>query len=217
MVTATAGREHTIPDDAPDFVKRVTSMLMAGDGDLLPVSALPVDGVFPVGTAKYEKRSIAQQIPIFDPDVCIDCGRCAAVCPHATIRMKVYDPAALTGAPPEFKSKAFRSKDVTGMAMTIQVAPDDCTGCGVCVDMCPAKSKSAVGHKAINMEPAAAHREVERRSWDFFLAAPRARPRRPAPRLGQRRPGTAAAVRVLRRLRRLRRDALHQARHPTVR
>ena len=94
------------------------------------------------------------------------------MCPHATIRMKVYDPAALAGAPDEFKSKAFRSKDVSGMAMTIQVAPDDCTGCGVCVDMCPAKSKSAVRHKAINMEPAAAHREVERRSWDFFLALP---------------------------------------------
>ena len=171
-VTATTRREHTMPDDAPEFVKRVTSLLMAGDGDLLPVSALPVDGVFPTGTAKYEKRSIAQEIPIFDPDVCIDCGRCAAVCPHATIRMKVYDPAALAGAPDGFKSKAFRSKDVSGMAMTIQVAPDDCTGCGVCVDMCPAKSKTEVRHKAINMEPAAAHREVERRSWDFFLSLP---------------------------------------------
>ena len=147
-------------------------MLMAGDGDLLPVSALPVDGVFPTGTAKYEKRSIAQEIPIFDPDVCIDCGRCAAVCPHATIRMKVYDPAELAGAPDGFRSKAFRSKDVSGMALTIQVAPDDCTGCGVCVDMCPAKSKSEVRHKAINMEPAAAHRETERRSWDFFLTLP---------------------------------------------
>ena len=171
-VTATARRGQTIPDDAPDFVKRVTSLLMAGDGDLLPVSALPVDGVFPTGTARYEKRSIAQEIPIFDPDICIDCGRCAAVCPHATIRMKVYDPAELAGAPDGFRSKAFRSKDVSGMAMTIQVAPDDCTGCGVCVDMCPAKSKSEVRHKAINMEPAAAHRETERQSWDFFLTLP---------------------------------------------
>ena len=172
VVTATARREHAIPEDAPEFVKRVTSMLMAGDGDLLPVSALPVDGVFPTGTAKYEKRSIAQEIPIFDPDICIDCGRCAAVCPHATIRMKVYDPAELAGAPDGFRSKSFRSKDVSGMSMTIQVAPDDCTGCGVCVDMCPAKSKSEVRHKAINMEPAAAHRETERRSWEFFLALP---------------------------------------------
>jgi pyruvate-ferredoxin/flavodoxin oxidoreductase len=172
VATATARRQHTIPDDAPEFVKRVTALLMAGDGDLLPVSALPVDGVFPTGTAKYEKRSIAQEIPIFDPEICIDCGRCAAVCPHATIRMKVYDAIALAGAPDGFKTKAFRSKDVSGMSMTIQVAPDDCTGCGVCVDVCPAKSKSEVRHKAINMEPAAAHREAERRSWEFFLALP---------------------------------------------
>jgi pyruvate-ferredoxin/flavodoxin oxidoreductase len=171
-VTATARREHSIPGDAPEFVKRVTALLMAGDGDLLPVSALPVDGVFPTGTAKYEKRSLAQEIPIFDPGICIDCGRCAAVCPHATIRMKVYDPVELAGAPDGFKTKAFRSKDVSGMSMTIQVAPDDCTGCGVCVDVCPAKSKSEVRHKAINMEPAAAHRETERRSWEFFLALP---------------------------------------------
>ncbi len=171
-VTATARREHRVPDEAPEFVKRVTSMLLAGDGDLLPVSALPVDGVFPTGTARYEKRSIAQEIPIFDADICIDCGRCAAVCPHATIRMKVYDPAELAAAPDGFKSKAFRSKDVSGMAMTIQVAPDDCTGCGVCVDVCPAKSKSEVRHKAINMEPAASHRETERLSWEFFLTLP---------------------------------------------
>ena len=171
-VTATVRREHRLPDDAPEFVKRVTAQLLAGDGDLLPVSALPVDGVFPTGTSKYEKRSIAQEIPIFDPDICIDCGRCAAVCPHATIRMKVYDPTELAGAPDGFKSKAFRSKDVSGMAMTIQVAPDDCTGCGVCVDVCPAKSKSEVKHKAINMEPAADHRDAERLSWDFFLTLP---------------------------------------------
>jgi pyruvate-ferredoxin/flavodoxin oxidoreductase len=171
-VNATTRRGYTIGDDAPEFVKRVTSVLLAGDGDLLPVSALPVDGVFPTGTSKYEKRSIAHEIPIFDPEICIDCGRCAAVCPHATIRMKVYDPAVLTDAPDGFRSKAFRSKDVTGMAMTIQVAPDDCTGCGVCVDVCPAKSKSEVRHKAINMEPAGDHRDTERRSWEFFLKIP---------------------------------------------
>ena len=171
-VTTTVRREHRVPDDAPDFVKRVTALLMAGDGDLLPVSALPVDGMFPTGTAQYEKRAIAQEIPIFDPDICIDCGQCAIVCPHATIRMKVYDPSALAGAPEGFRSKEFRSKDISGIAMTIQVAPDDCTGCGVCVDVCPAKSKSEVRHKAINMEPAAAHREVERQAWDFFLSIP---------------------------------------------
>jgi pyruvate-ferredoxin/flavodoxin oxidoreductase len=171
-VTSTTSRHDPIPSDAPEFVRRVTAMLLAGEGDLLPVSALPADGVFPTGTAKYEKRSIAAEIPIFDPDVCIDCGRCAAVCPHASIRMKVYDASALEHAPAGFRSKAFRSKDVTGQWMTIQVAPDDCTGCGVCVDVCPAKSKSEVRHKAINMSPAGEHREVERVSWDFFLTIP---------------------------------------------
>ncbi|HEX4982119.1 MAG TPA: pyruvate:ferredoxin (flavodoxin) oxidoreductase [Ilumatobacteraceae bacterium] len=171
-VTSTTSRHLPIPSDAPEFVRRVTAMLLAGEGDLLPVSALPADGVFPTGTAKYEKRSIAAEIPIFDPDVCIDCGRCAAVCPHASIRMKVYDPSVLDGAPAGFRSKAFRSKDVEGQWMTIQVAPDDCTGCGVCVDVCPAKSKSEVRHKAINMSPAGDHREVERVSWDFFLTIP---------------------------------------------
>jgi pyruvate-ferredoxin/flavodoxin oxidoreductase len=164
--------EHTIADDAPDFVQRVTSRLMAGQGDLLPVSALPVDGTFPTGTAKYEKRSIAKEIPIWDPDVCIDCGKCAIVCPHATIRMKVYDPAALDDAPESFLSKGFRSKDLADHRLTIQVAPDDCTGCGVCVDVCPAKSKTEVRHKAINMEPAAVHRDVERERWDFFEEIP---------------------------------------------
>ena len=113
-VTATDPARARVPADAPEFVKRVTAPLLAGEGDLLPVSALPVDGVFPTGTAKYEKRSIAYEIPIFDPDICIDCGRCAAVCPHATIRMKVYDPSRLAGAPDGFRSKAFRSKDVQG-------------------------------------------------------------------------------------------------------
>jgi pyruvate-ferredoxin/flavodoxin oxidoreductase len=161
-----------IPDDAPDFVQRVTSRLIAGAGDRLPVSALPVDGTFPLGTAAYEKRAIAREIPIFDPDICIDCGKCAIVCPHATIRMKVYEPDALDGAPESFKSKPFRSKDIEGYRMTIQVAPDDCTGCGVCVDVCPAKSKTEVRHKAINMEPVLDHREVERVNWDFFQSIP---------------------------------------------
>ncbi|HYN37255.1 MAG TPA: pyruvate:ferredoxin (flavodoxin) oxidoreductase, partial [Actinomycetota bacterium] len=165
-------RETIIPDDAPDFVKRVTSRLIAGEGDLLPVSAFPVDGTFVTGTAKYEKRSIAKEIPIWDPDICIDCGKCAIVCPHATIRMKVYDPELLADAPDTFQSKDFRSKELAGHRMTIQVAPDDCTGCGVCVDVCPAKSKSEVRHKAINMEPVTEHRHAERPNWDFFLDIP---------------------------------------------
>ena len=157
-------------DDVPDFVARVTARLLAGEGDLLPVSALPVDGTFPTGTARYEKRSIAQEIPIWDPDICIDCGKCAAACPHAAIRMKVFEPPALDGAPPTFKSKGFRSKDIAGFRMTIQVAPDDCTGCGVCVDVCPAKSKTDASHRSINMEPAVDHRSAERPAWDFFLS-----------------------------------------------
>ena len=165
-------REPAIPDSAPDFVKRVTSKLMAGEGDLLPVSALPVDGTFMTGTAQYEKRSIAKEIPIWDPDICIDCGKCAIVCPHATIRMKVYDPEFLNGAPETFQSKDFRSKELPGHRLTIQVAPDDCTGCGVCVDVCPAKSKTEVRHKAINMEPMMEHRDTERPNWDFFLDIP---------------------------------------------
>jgi pyruvate-ferredoxin/flavodoxin oxidoreductase len=162
----------SLPEVLPDFVERVTARLMAGEGDLLPVSALPVDGTFPTGTAQYEKRAIAQEIPIWDPDICIDCGKCAIVCPHGTIRMKVFEPDALAGAPTGFKWKEFRSKDISGFRMTIQVAPEDCTGCGVCVDVCPAKSKTEVRHKSINMEPVAAHREAERIAWDFFLSIP---------------------------------------------
>jgi pyruvate-ferredoxin/flavodoxin oxidoreductase len=157
-----------VPDDVPDFVARITSRLMAGDGDLLPVSALPVDGTFPTGTTKYEKRAIAQMIPIWDPAICIDCGKCAMVCPHATIRMKVFPSSAVEAAPADFLHKEFRSRDLPEHRLTIQVAPDDCTGCGVCVDVCPAKSKTDTSHKAINMEPVAEHRDVERSRWDFF-------------------------------------------------
>jgi pyruvate-ferredoxin/flavodoxin oxidoreductase len=158
-----------VPDTAPDFVRDVTARLMAGEGDLLPVSALPVDGTFPTGTTKYEKRAIAQMIPIWDEPICIDCGKCAMVCPHAAIRMKVYPDAATPVSPVGFASKEFKSRDLPGHRLTIQVAPDDCTGCGVCVDVCPAKSKSDVGHKAINMEAYLDHRDVERERWDAFL------------------------------------------------
>ncbi len=154
--------------DQREFVSRITSALIAGQGDQLPVSALPVDGTFPTGTTKYEKRAIAQQIPVWDPDICIDCGKCAMVCPHATIRMKVFPTAAVADAPAGFLSKEFRSRDLLDHRLTIQVAPDDCTGCGVCVDVCPAKSKTEVRHKAINMEPVEDHRDVERPRWDFF-------------------------------------------------
>src|SRR4029453_13000220 len=138
-----------VPDDAPDFVARITSRLIAGDGDLLPVSALPVDGTFPTATTRYEKRAIAQMIPIWDPAICIDCGKCAMVCPHASIRMKVFPEAAVADAPAMFLSKPFKSRELEGHRLTIQVAPDDFTGCGVCVDVCPARSKTEIGHKSI--------------------------------------------------------------------
>ncbi len=156
------------PENVPDFVARVTSRLMAGDGDMLPVSAFPADGTFPSGTTKYEKRAIAQMIPIWDPSICIDCGKCAIVCPHATIRMKVFPAAAVAAAPADFPHKEFKSRELVDHRLTIQVAPDDCTGCGVCVDVCPAKSKTDTSHKSINMEPVAEHVAVERQRWDFF-------------------------------------------------
>ena len=161
-----------VPEDVPDFVARITSRLMAGEGDLLPVSALPVDGTFPSGTTKYEKRAIAQMIPIWDPTICIDCGKCAMVCPHATIRMKVFPTSAVEAAPGDFLHKEFKSRDLLDHRLTIQVAPDDCTGCGVCVDVCPAKSKTDTSHKSINMEPIAEHRDLERTRWDFFQSIP---------------------------------------------
>ncbi len=161
-----------VPPDAPDFVQRVTSRIMAGEGDLLPVSALPVDGTFPTATTQWERRRIAHEIPIWDPEICIDCGRCAVVCPHAAIRMKAYGWAALEGSPEGFRHKSFRSKDLDDHLVTIQVAPDDCTGCGVCVDVCPAHSKEMVRHRSINMEPASQHRDRERESYEFFLSIP---------------------------------------------
>jgi pyruvate-ferredoxin/flavodoxin oxidoreductase len=161
-----------VPADAPDFVQRVTAMMIAGKGDLLPVSAMPVDGTFPTDTAKWEKRSIAQEIPIWDPDICIDCGKCALVCPHAAIRMKVYEPITADSAPETFQHKEWRDRDNPGMWMTIQVTPDDCTGCGVCVDVCPAKSKEVVKHKAIDMMPKAELLDAERVNLDFFLDIP---------------------------------------------
>jgi pyruvate-ferredoxin/flavodoxin oxidoreductase len=159
-----------VPEIAPDFVKRVTAMVMAGKGDLLPVSALPVDGTFPTGTAMWEKRSIATEIPIWDPDICIDCGRCALACPHAAIRFKAFRSDA--PIPEGFLWKEPTGKDLAGMRVAIQVAPDDCTGCGVCVDICPAHSKEVVKHKAINMEPKDEHLERERRNFTYFLELP---------------------------------------------
>ena len=171
-VTATTGRRPPVPEIVPDFVARVTARMLAGEGDLLPVSALPVDGAFPTATAQWEKRSLAAELPIWDPGLCIDCGKCALVCPHAAVRMKVVDPADLDGAPGGFRSKGFRSRDLPGRSLVIQVAPDDCTGCGVCVQTCPATSKEQVRHKALDMLPADEHRERERLAFAFFSDLP---------------------------------------------
>jgi pyruvate-ferredoxin/flavodoxin oxidoreductase len=171
-VTSTKELIPPVPAYAPDFVQRVTGMIAARKGDLLPVSALPVDGTFPTATTQYEKRSIALEIPVWDPEICIDCARCALVCPHAAIRLKVYEPDAVANAPDTFQSKPWKGRDFEGMYTTIQVAPEDCTGCKVCVNVCPAKSKEEVKHKAINMVPKMDVLEVEKENYDFFLSIP---------------------------------------------
>jgi pyruvate-ferredoxin/flavodoxin oxidoreductase len=157
---------------APPFVRDVLGEIIAGRGNELPVSALPCDGTYPTGTARWEKRNLALEIPAWDPAVCIQCGKCAIVCPHSAIRTKVYDPKHLAGAPPSFKSCDAKDREWQGMKYTIQVAPEDCTGCGVCVDVCPAKNKSQTRLKAINMTPQPPLREQERMNWDFYLTIP---------------------------------------------
>ena len=165
-------RPAPVPDAAPDFVKRVTGLMLAGQGDLLPVSAFPVDGSWPLGTTKWEKRNIAQEIPVWDPSLCIQCNKCVLVCPHAAVRAKYYEASALESAPETFKRAAFRAPGVSGMNFTIQIAPEDCTGCTLCVQVCPAKDKANPKHKALDMAPQLPLREAERRNYEFFLALP---------------------------------------------
>jgi pyruvate-ferredoxin/flavodoxin oxidoreductase len=171
-VTALEDLKAPVPAAAPAFVREVLGAMIAQKGDQLPVSKLPVDGTYPVGTTQWEKRNLALEIPVWDPDVCIQCGKCAMVCPHAVIRIKAYDGAVLENAPETFKHTAVRDREWEGMQYTIQVAPEDCTGCAICVDVCPAKNKSALGRKAINMEPQPPLREQEAVNWDFFLDIP---------------------------------------------
>ncbi|MGV8908272.1 MAG: pyruvate:ferredoxin (flavodoxin) oxidoreductase [Propionicimonas sp.] len=161
-----------LPAAAGDFVRRVTGAMLHGQGDLLPVSALPVDGTWPTGTAKWEKRGLAAELPIWDPSLCIDCGKCAVVCPHSAIRIKLADPADLAGAPDGFRHKEYKDRQSPGRRLIVQVAPDDCTGCGICADICPARSTSETKHKSLNMRPAAEHRDAERPGFDFFLGLP---------------------------------------------
>ncbi|WP_101833719.1 pyruvate:ferredoxin (flavodoxin) oxidoreductase [Frankia canadensis] len=158
--------------DVPVFVKEVTARIMAGEGDLLPVSALPVDGTFPVGTARYEKRAIARELPVWDAELCINCGKCAMVCPHAAIRMSAYDPALLADAPATFKSREPKEKDLAGLRVSVQVAPDDCTGCSLCAKVCPAVSKDDREHRALDMVDAAPRLAEERAGWAFFETLP---------------------------------------------
>ncbi|MFZ0796941.1 MAG: pyruvate:ferredoxin (flavodoxin) oxidoreductase [Terriglobales bacterium] len=173
-VTSHTEMPATFSPQAPKFERDVLGVIYAGHGDEIPVSAFPVDGTFPTGTAKWEKRNIALEIPVWDTTTCIQCGKCAIVCPHAVLRIKVYDSKQLEGAPKTFKSTEVRDKDKgwLGQKYTIQVAPEDCTGCGICVDICPAKNKSETRLKAINMVAQPPLREPERENWDFFLKIP---------------------------------------------
>ena len=161
-----------VSEHAPEFVRDVLGKMIEQKGDQLPVSVLPCDGTYPSGTAKWEKRNLALEIPVWDQDVCIQCGKCAMVCPHSVIRIKVYDPKHLEGAPATFRSCEAKDREWHGQKYTIQVAPEDCTGCGVCVDICPAKNKSQTRLKAINMMPQPPIREQESENWDFYLTIP---------------------------------------------
>ncbi len=161
-----------VPANAPDFVRNVEGPIIAGDGDLVPISALPIDGTFPTGTTQWEKRNIALEIPVWDEELCIQCGKCVMVCPHSVIRAKVYDAKAINHAPEGFQTAVPKWREFADLKYTLQVAPEDCTGCGLCVAICPAKSKSEAKHRAINMEAQPPLREKYNGYWDYFLSLP---------------------------------------------
>lgn len=162
-----------VSGNAPEFVREVTAKIIAGEGDLLPVSKMPVDGTFPMATSQWEKRNIALEVPVWDMDICIQCNKCVMVCPHATIRAKVFEEKYLDGKPETFKATKYRAKDYgEGLMYSLQVAVEDCTGCGICVDVCPVKNKKETRLKAINMHDQLPLRETERKNWDFFLSIP---------------------------------------------
>jgi len=161
-----------VPATAPQFVREVLGEMIAQRGETLPVSKMPLDGTFPTGTTKYEKRNIAEKIPVWNAELCIQCGNCTMVCPHACIRLKAYAPAAASGAPATFKSVDAKGRELAGLKATLQIAPEDCTGCGACVNICPVKDKADPSRKAINLEPQFPLREAESANWDFFLKIP---------------------------------------------
>ena len=162
-----------VPDSAPAFVREVTAEIIAGRGDRIPVSRLPADGSYPLGTAAYEKRNLALEIPVWEPELCTQCGKCPLVCPHAAIRSNIFPDTALADAPEGFKSHPMLGKDFPqGLRISYQVAPEDCTGCGLCVDICPIRDKSNASRKALNMAPQPPLREQERRNFAFFLSLP---------------------------------------------
>ncbi|MDR1528481.1 MAG: pyruvate:ferredoxin (flavodoxin) oxidoreductase [Puniceicoccales bacterium] len=165
-------RPVIVSSNAPDFVRNVIAKMMANAGDELPVSAFPSDGTWPSGTTRWEKRNIAQEIPIWNPELCIQCNKCITVCPHAAIRSKFYDASLLQAAPPEFRSTDFRSKDNPNCKFSVQVAPEDCTGCGLCIAACPAKDKSDGAKKALNFVPHENVVGVEKQNYDFLLSLP---------------------------------------------
>ena len=171
-VSSQRGFPKAVSDEAPDFVKRVTAIMMSDKGDSLPVSAMPVDGVWPSATTKWEKRNIAIEVPAWKPELCIQCAKCSTICPHAAIRAKFYPTELLKDAPETFKSVPFRSKDNPNCSFTIQVAAEDCTGCGLCVSVCPAKSRTEEGVKALNMTAQEPIREKEHDNFEFFLNLP---------------------------------------------
>jgi len=171
-VTAVFDMLPAVAPQAPQFVSDVLGTIITGNGDSLPVSAMPIDGTFPTGTAMWEKRNIAKEIPVWDEELCIQCGKCVLVCPHAVIRAKVYDASLLDNKPETFKATKPRWREFETLRYTLQVAPEDCTGCKLCVEICPAKSKSEVKHKAINMAPQDPLRKPESVNWEFFLSLP---------------------------------------------
>ncbi len=175
-VTTSTVRRPAVGADAPAFVRDTLAPIMIFQGDDIPVSAMPIDGTFPTGTTQYEKRNIALEIPVWDESICIQCGKCAFVCPHAVIRTKVYEPALLAGAPETFKSVDAKFKELPGTKYTLQIAPEDCTGCALCVEACPVKDKTQAGRKAINMADQLPIRETERANWDFFQTLPEGDP-----------------------------------------